>query len=143
AQLELCNRTSYVLYAANAFVLSGNSISTGWTRVRPGVCKIAIPANLGPTTYYVYARTSQAHAGEPRAWGGQTPICVKDTNFAGKNKFAGTACDSDDYFRLPFAAVNTKKMKSWTMTFSESPAIGSMPVAEQAGLERLLHDLGY
>jgi len=52
-------------------------------------------------------------------------------------------CDSDDYFQLPFAAVDTHRQRSWTMTFSESAALATLPQAERAGLKRLLLDLGY
>jgi uncharacterized membrane protein len=142
AALKLCNRTSYVVYAATAYASNADAVTQGWTRIVPGSCRIAIVHDLDAQDYYVYARSSLAHSGASRAWGGDTPFCVKDTNFAANTPLAVRRCPSDDLFDLPFARVNTHRMKSWTMTFSETPDIGSMSDATRAGLKRLLKDNG-
>ncbi|MEJ1967496.1 MAG: DUF1036 domain-containing protein [Rhizomicrobium sp.] len=143
AALNLCNRTSYVLYAATGTQMNTNVASQGWARVAPGGCKTVIPRDLTAPAYYVFARSSQAHAGPSRAWGGGANVCVKDTNFATLNPFASSSCVTDDFFQLPFAAVDIHHMRSWTMTLSETPALASLPQAQLAGLKRLLRDLGY
>lgn len=45
-------------------------------------------------------------------------------------------------FKLPFAAIATHHMRSWTATFREKPDYDSMKSAERAGLKRLLVDIG-
>ena len=143
AAMTVCNRTSYVLYAATAAAVNGNALSQGWSRVAPGGCRVVLPADLTASTYYLYARSSQAHTGTARAWGGSNDICVKDTNFTAVNPLSAPRCQTDDFFQLPFAAIDTHRLKSWTATLSEAPAIATLPQAQLAGLKRLLHDVGY
>src|SRR6202000_2780937 len=81
AALNLCNRTSYVLYAATAAVTPPASEARGWTRIVPGDCSAARPEALTAPNIMVYARSGLGHSGPPRAWGGNFPVCVKDTDF--------------------------------------------------------------
>ena len=144
AAMTVCNRTSYVLYTATGAAAPANSAQAqGWQRVVPGACRIVLPGDLTASAYYLYARTSQAHSGLARAWGGDVSICVKDTNFSAKSPLSDSRCPSDDFFQLPFALVDTHHLKSWTATFSESAAIATLPQAGTAGLKRLLRDIGY
>ncbi|MBL6852591.1 MAG: DUF1036 domain-containing protein [Alphaproteobacteria bacterium] len=143
ASMKVCNRTSYVLYTATASDAHSGINSQGWARVAPGDCRVALPADLSAPAYYIYARTSRAHSGAARAWGGDKPICVKDTNFATQNAFSARDCLSDDFYQLPFALVDTHHLRSWTTTFSESPALATLQQAQIAGFKRLLQDLGY
>jgi uncharacterized membrane protein len=143
AAMTVCNRTSYVIYAATAAAVKGEALSQGWSRVVPGACKTVLPGDLTASTYYLYARSSQAHSGAARAWGGAVDICVKDTNFTARNPLSTSNCQTDDFFQVPFAVVDTHHLKSWTATFSESAALATLPQAQLAGLKRLLHDAGY
>jgi uncharacterized membrane protein len=141
AGLKLCNRTSYVLYAATGYLKGVNAVTQGWYRMLPGTCQPTIREALTARGYFVYARTSLAHSGPSRVWGGQQKLCVKDANFALSTP-AATRCPSDDTFELPFAGVDTKRQKSWAMTFDDAPAFATLQDAERAGLKRLLRDQG-
>ncbi|MEI9990749.1 MAG: DUF1036 domain-containing protein [Rhizomicrobium sp.] len=143
AALTLCNRTSYVLYAATGTTVNGGVATQGWSRVAPGICEAVLPGDLTAPAYYLYARSSQAHSGPQRAWGGNVNICVKDTNFTNRDTINPAQCATDDFFGLPFATVDTHHLKSWTATFSETPQLTSLPQAQLAGLKRLLRDAGY
>jgi uncharacterized membrane protein len=142
AQLKLCNRTSYILYAASGYAQGINAMTQGWTRLVPGTCQYAIKERLGPHGYFVYARSSLGHAGQMRAWGGGQKLCVKDADFTLTAPIAAQRCLADDTFDRPFAGVDTHRAKSWAMTFDETPAFKSMKEAEAAGLKRLLKDEG-
>lgn len=139
AALTLCNRTSYVLYAAAASLLVPDVAVQGWTRVAPGACEQALKGDLTAQAYYVYARTSRAHSAAPRAWSGQINLCVKDASFTLRLPF-GARCPTDGY-ELAFAPIETHHMRSWTTTFRETPDFPSMTAAERAGLTRLLGDV--
>lgn len=141
AALKLCNRTSYVLYAATGYAQGINAVTQGWSRILPGACQMAIREPLSAHGYFAYARTSLAHSGISRAWGGSQSLCVKDADFALKTPLAAR-CPADDTFALPFAGVDTHRQKSWAMTFDDSPALRSLQDAERAGLKRLLRDIG-
>jgi len=138
ASLNLCNRTSYVLYAAMAAETGASVAVKGWTRLAPGECRSAIAGDLVASAYYIHARTSLAHAGPPRAWGGTSSFCAREGDFALSTTPTAT-CD-DDSFPLAFAQIDTHHMRSWTMTLTESPAIKTLTDARLAGLKRLLHD---
>jgi len=142
ASLKLCNRTSYVLYAATVSASASDALVQGWTRVVPGECNIALKGDLAAPAYYLYARGSPAHSGPPRAWGGSSEFCVKDTDFSLRQALLSTVCLSPDMFKLPFAALTTHHMRSWTATFRETPDYDSMQSAGRAGLKRLLADTG-
>lgn len=140
ASLTLCNRTSYVLYAATASLSLPDVVLQGWTRLAPGACELALKGDLSAEATYVYARTSRAHSAAPRAWSGQVNLCVKDSSFALRQPF-GARCPADGY-ELAFAQIDTHHMRSWTTTFRETPDLPSMLAAERAGLKRLLGDTG-
>ncbi len=140
ASLKLCNRTSYVIYAATGQLSGSDMISQGWTRIAPGACEDVIKSDLTAQSYYLYGRSSRAHSGEPRAWNGAINLCVRDTNFQFRVPF-GARCPDAGY-ELPFAQINTHHMRTWTATFREQPDLASMQAAERAGLKRLLGDIG-
>jgi uncharacterized membrane protein len=142
ASLRLCNRTSYVIYAATAAVTAGGTDVKGWTRVASGACEVSIPGDLIAQAYYLYARSGRAHSGAPRAWSGQTNLCVKDRDFALRLPLGIPRCEAPDTYELPFAAIQTHHMRTWTATLRESPDFASMPAAERAGVKRLLGDIG-
>jgi uncharacterized membrane protein len=142
ADLKLCNRTSYVLQAATATIRNTDSLTQGWIRIVPGDCAIAIKGPLA-ASYLVYARSSLAHAGPERAWGGSFPVCVKDGDFVLHQAVTQPYCTAPDTFALPFAPVNFKNGRDWTMNFDETPALASLITAQLAGVKRLLGDNGY
>lgn len=143
AALQLCNQTSYVLYAATGTQKNAEVATKGWLRVVPGACEIALSEALTADAYYLYARTSQAHAGSPRAWAGQTSLCAKDPNFSLRNPLGSRFCPSDDSFPLAFSRVDNNHLSAWTVTLTEQASITSLNAARQAGISRLLSDIGY
>jgi len=142
AALTLCNRTSYILYAATSAIQSPGSDTRGWTRIAPGECEITRKEPLTAEGYLVHARTSIAHSGPARSWGGAYPACVKDANFAIRQTVTQPYCSAEDTFALPFAALNNRGKSVWTMNFDEQPVM-SLSEAQLAGVKRLLADNGY
>lgn len=140
AALKACNRTSYVLYAAAAALKMPDVEARGWTRIIPGACAEVLPGDLSADGYYLYARSSRAHGGAPRAWSGPVSACVKDKDFAAKSAF-GARCPEGSY-ELGFAQIDTHHMRDWNATFRETPDLPDMPSAERLGLKRLLSDSG-
>ena len=146
AALNLCNRTSYILYAATATLDAAKQAQVrGWSRIVPGECVAAIstPLSRQPPgkTYLVHARSALAHSGPSRAWGGTHDLCVRGGNFTLAQK-AGAPC-TDGAYPLGFAVVNTEGLPDWTMTFDQQPPIATLQNAQLAGVRRLLGDNGY
>ena len=142
AALTLCNRTSYILYAATSGIQSPRSQTQGWTRITPGECQLARKEPLTAETYLVHARSSLAHSGPARAWGGAFPVCVKDADFSIKQGMTQPTCTAEDTFALPFARLDNRGKSIWTMNFDERPAMRAAE-AQLAGVKRLLADNGY
>ena len=143
AALKLCNRTSYILYAATSSVVSPGSTTHGWVRVAPGDCQTALPEKLTAQAYLVYARTSLAYSGPQRAWGGNFPSCVKEGDFTLHQGVTAPYCTGGTVFSVPFAAIDTHGRPDWTMTFDDQPAFPTLEAAQLAGAKRLLKDNGY
>ena len=143
ADLKLCNRTSYIVYAATAQTNSGMRQTRGWTRIVPGDCQTAIKGSLSPQGVAVYARSALAHSGLPRAWGGKVSACVRDANFALSQSVTTPNCAAPDSFSMPFAAISTDGRNDFTMHFDEQPALTTLIAAQLAGVKRLLKDNGY
>jgi uncharacterized membrane protein len=139
----LCNRSSYILYAASVAITGPQSEARGWTRVVPGDCQEARREPLTARNYLIYARSGLSYSGPARAWGGNFPVCVKDTDFVSRQAAMQPYCPGDDMFALPFAALDTKAKPNWTMNFDEAPAYPSLLAAQLAGVKRLLSDIGY
>jgi uncharacterized membrane protein len=139
----ICNKTSYVLYGAVAAETTKEVVTKGWTRVLPGSCETALKGALKAPAYYTYARSSNAHQGPARAWGGEVQLCAKAENFSLHMARGAAACPDVDSFTLPFAASDTHGQDNWTSIFTESAAIPTMEDAATAGLQRLLADNGY
>jgi uncharacterized membrane protein len=143
ASYIVCNKTSYVLYAAVGVQAEKNITTRGWTRVIPGVCEAALKGKLSAGPYYIYARSANAHKGPARAWGGQSELCASAGNFTLKRARGAAACTGEDSFTLPFALADTDAQETWTSIFTESDKLPTMEDASTAGLQRLLADNGY
>ena len=118
----------------------GRSIQVqGWTRLRPGECRVAVGAPLARGTHYLYARTSSAHRGGRRQWAGDARLCVDPTSHFGSR----TRRDAPTrYEERRFRRVQINKRDTWRTSFSEATQY-SQSRARQLGLQRLLEDSGY
>lgn len=143
AALQLCNQTSYVIYAATGEQQSSQILTRGWTRIVPGNCANAIAVPLKAASYFVSARSAHAQGAAPRIWGGQFQFCVQNSNFSLTTQVTNAGCNAPGTFQAPFAPIATNGASSWTMTFTEQPALATPDDARAAGLRRLLNDLGY
>ena len=108
--LNLCNKTSYLVWAAIGFPAGEEDMSSGWIRVEPGQCAKAIKGKLGPGPYYVYAEAADAkgatvkQAGRLLVWSGSETFCVKTTRFEIKGR---DTCTVRGYDERRFMRVDT------------------------------------
>ncbi|MEZ5995027.1 MAG: DUF1036 domain-containing protein [Hyphomonadaceae bacterium] len=136
---QICNETTYVLEAATGRP-DGRTIQVqGWTRLRPGECRLAVNAPLARGTHYLYARTSSAHRGGRRQWTGDARLCVDPTD---QFQIENPPRCVDTYEERRFRRVQINKRDSWRTVFSEDTPY-SQARARQLGLQRLLEDAGY
>jgi uncharacterized membrane protein len=135
----LCNRTGYILEAATARPERSSAIVEGWLRLRPGECRIALPAPLEPGPYLVYARSSDAHRGGRREWAGTVPFCVDPLgSFSAESP---PSCASMGLESRKFQPVLIERRNRWRTDFNETQAF-TLEQARIAGQQRLLNDIG-
>lgn len=143
AALKICNRTSYIVYAASGTQTKTALETNGWTRITPGACTALVDGRLKNASYYIYAQSSRAHSGLSRAWGGNVFLCVAHGRFQLRRPGLSAGCPPDQGFAVGFAAVKTHHKADWTETLTETDEIATLEQARLAGLQRLLADNGY
>lgn len=137
---QVCNETSYVLETASGRPDGRAILVQGWVRLRPGECRLAVAAPLARGTHYLYARTSAAHRGGRRQWGGDATLCVDPTSsFAIENP---PHCANMGLEERRFRRVQINKRDTWRTSFAEANPY-TLARARAAGLQRLLQDAGY
>lgn len=138
---ELCNQTSFILEAATGQPEGKGVIVQGWTRLRPGECKVSLQGPLKPGIDFVFARSSSAHRGGQRVWNGDVNLCVDPNGSFSVDSPA--LCSSMGLAQRGFQAIKIDKRTGWTTTFRETNYFDRPGQSAQlAGLERLLIDAG-
>lgn len=136
---QVCNQTSYVIYLALGIPEADQVRSEGWTRLRPGQCRIVLPAPFSKRPYFAYGYSSPVHGGGLHQWGGRTGFCVKlKDNFSIDGK---GACIGPEYQMRRFNVIDVHPPDGGKTILSEPAEYGSR--AELAGIQRLLRDNGY
>jgi uncharacterized membrane protein len=137
---SLCNQSSYIVEVATGRPEGKAVLVSGWLRLRPGECRLAANAPLTRGVHYTFARTSDAHRGGRRQWGGGSHLCVDPQNsFAIENP---PSCQQMGLEERAFRDIRINKRESWRTIFSEAEPY-SLSAARAAGIQRLLADAGY
>lgn len=136
---SLCNETSYVIEAAIGRPEGGAIVVEGWKKLRPGSCTKALDAPLTPGVHFLYGRTSDAHRGGSRSWGGPHDLCIDPLG-----SFSVETLDDCSIMGLDekgFRPVLVEKSGAWSTSFTETNGY-SLQKASAAGVQRLLDDAG-
>ncbi len=135
----LCNRTSYVLEAAVGYPEGSGITVEGWTRLNPGACDIALEGPLQTQVHYLNARTSSAHLGGGREWGGRFDLCVDPTGTISLE--SPPDCSAMGLETQGFRPVNISGAEGWMNELTEVEN-WTEEQARNAGLQRLLDEAG-
>ena len=81
ADLQLCNRMSYVVEAAIGIEDKGAAATRGWFRIDPGACRTVMQGEVQAETLYVHARALAVYGASPLPHGGHADLCVANENF--------------------------------------------------------------
>jgi len=136
---SLCNQTSFVIEAAIGRPDGASTVVEGWTKLRPGSCETVLSGPLTPGIHYLSGRTSDAHRGGSKAWGGDQRLCVDSLgSFSVENlaDCAGMGLDA-----MGFKPVLIENRTKWRNDFTETDDF-SLNTARAAGIQRLLEDAG-
>ena len=133
----LCNQTSFIVEAATARPVGQSVIVDGWTKLRPGACALAVEGPLATDVHFLYARSSTAHRGGARNWGGDRKLCVDTTSsFSIESPPDCAAMGLDE---RNFRPVLIERASRWRTNLRETETY-DLSRARQAGVQRLLKD---
>lgn len=136
---QLCNQTSYIIEAATGRYEAQGIVVDGWTRLRPGACNYALRGPLKPGIHYLFGRSSTAHRGGRKLWGGETGLCIDPTGSFSVDTIPD--CNSMGLEARQFRPVLIENARSWRTSFTETEK-RTLEQASAAGVQRLLDDAG-
>jgi uncharacterized membrane protein len=140
ADLQLCNKTSYVLDLALALEEKGAAATRGWFRVDPGSCRTVLQGALQAEKVYVHARALPVYGAPPLPVAGHADFCVADGNFV----MAGAACQTRSGQRLVrFSLIKPSESERGMSANIAEEADYEPEQARLAAIQRLLVIAGY
>jgi uncharacterized membrane protein len=141
ADLQLCNKTSYVLDLALGLEEKGAAATRGWFRVDPGACKTVLQGTPQADDVYVHARALAAYGPSPLPQAGHADFCIADGNFV---IAAAKTCQTRTGQRLVrFSQIKPSESDQGLTAYLGEEADYDPAQARLAGIQRLLVVAGY
>src|ERR1041384_7114058 len=136
ADLQFCNKTSYVLDLALGLEEKGAAATRGWFRVEPGQCKSVMQGTPEAEKVYVHTRAPPAYGPSPLPQAGHADFCIADGNFI---IAAAKACNSRSGQRLMrFSEIKPAQTEQGLTAYLGEEADYDPAQARLAGIQRLL-----
>jgi uncharacterized membrane protein len=140
ADLQLCNRTSYVVEAAIGIEDKGAAATRGWFRVDPGQCRPVMQGTVEAERVYVHARALPVYGASPMAQAGHVDLCIAEGTFL----IAGARlCGKPDQRLVRFTEVRPTATEQGLVLSLAEEADYTPEQARLAGIQRLLVIAGY
>ena len=136
---SVCNETSFIIEAATAHYEGQGLVVEGWTRLRPGACEVVLQGPLNPGLHFLYGRSSSAHRGGRRVWGGEYTLCVDPTGSFSVETLPD--CTVMGLEARDFRPVLIENRTRWRTSFTETETL-TLQQASAAGVQRLLENAG-
>src|SRR4051794_29632619 len=141
ADLQFCNKTSYVLDLALALEEKDAAATRGWFRVDPGQCKSVLQGAITADKVFVHARALSAYGPSPLPQAGHADFCITDGNFT---IAAAKSCQSRAGQRLArFSQIKPSENEQGLTAYLGEEADYDPAQARLAGIQRLLVIAGY
>jgi uncharacterized membrane protein len=140
ADLELCNRTSFVIEAALGIEDQGVAATRGWFRVEPGSCRSVMRGEITADRLFVHARTLPIYGAVKPLHSSAAELCVSEGDFliAGARR-----CSGDKQRLVPFGEMRPSPSDNGTAVYVAEPADYGPEQARLAAIQRLLSIAGY
>ncbi len=139
ADLQICNRMSYVAETAIAVQERGAATSRGWFRVDPGQCRSVLQGVLTADEIFIYTRVNPVYGPTPVAQTGDVDFCVADGNFVS----GGARNCRSGQRSVRFSAVKPSDNGQGPTVMLAEAAEYDDTQARDAGIQRLLVAAGY
>jgi len=141
ADLQFCNKTSYVLDLALGLEEKGAAATRGWFRVDPGQCKSVLQGTPEAEKIYLHARALSVYGPSPLPQTGHADFCIADANFI---IAAAKTCHSRSGQRLVrFSQIKPSETEQSLTAYLGEEADYDPAQAKLAGVQRLLVIAGY
>jgi uncharacterized membrane protein len=140
ADLQICNRTSFVAETALGVETKGVAATRGWFRVDPGQCRTVLRGTPDADRLLVHARALPLYGAVRPLTAAQTQLCAGDGDFliAGARR-----CTKPGERLLPFAEVKPRESEGGLALQIAEPADYGVDQARLAAIQRLLALAGY
>jgi uncharacterized membrane protein len=140
ADLEICNRTSFVIEAAIGVETKGAAATRGWFRVDPGACRSVLRGDVSADHLYLHARALPLYGTMRPLSASHINLCTGSGDFliAGARK-----CGKAEERLLPFAEVRPSKSGKNASVFIAESAGYEAEQARIAAIQRLLTLAGF
>lgn len=140
ADLELCNRTSFVVDAALGIEEQKVAATRGWFRVDPGTCRTVMRGDPSFSRLFVHVRPLPVYGRVEPLHGSETQLCVGEVEFL----IAGArACKGENERLVPFGEMQPDASEQGRAVYITEPADYSPEQARLAAIQRLLTLAGY
>jgi uncharacterized membrane protein len=140
ADLQLCNRTSYVVETAIGIEDKGAAATRGWFRLDPGQCLPVMQGNVEAERVYVHARALEVYGVSPMPQVGHAELCIAEDAFL----IAGARqCGGRGQRLARFTEVKPAESSDGLIAALAEEADYEPAQARLAGIQRLLVVAGY
>jgi uncharacterized membrane protein len=140
ADLQLCNRMSYVVHAAVGLEDKGTVTTRGWFRLDPGQCRIVPQVAAQADAYYLHAQTLPLYGAAPVPQAGHVELCVSQEDFTIAQ---ARRCSRPGERLVRFVAVKPSAGEQGLSASFAEEAEYTSDQARDAGIQRLLVIAGY
>jgi uncharacterized membrane protein len=140
ADLQLCNRTSYVVEAAIGIEDRGSAATRGWFHVEPGQCRAVMQGKVEAERVYVHPRALAVYGASPLPQAGHADLCIQEGVFL----VAGARhCTKAGQRLVRFTEVKPTESEQGMIINLAEEADYTPEQARLAGIQRLLVLAGY
>lgn len=140
ADLQLCNRTSFVAETALGVQTQSVYATRGWFRIDPGQCRIVLRGKIEADHIYVHARALPVYGSVKPLTASQIELCTGEKDFL----VAGALrCSKTGERLLPFAEVRPRDVDNISTVQLAEPNDYGADQARLAAIQRLLALAGY
>jgi uncharacterized membrane protein len=139
ADLQLCNRTSYVVETAIGIEIKQNAATRGWFRIDPGQCRVVMQGKVEADRVYVHARALSVYGASPLVPAGHADLCIAEGHFLIPG---ARLCEARQRLARFTEVKPTETEQGLTANLAEE-ADYTAEQARLAGIQRLLVIAGY
>ena len=141
ADLQFCNKTSYVLDLALALEEKDAAATRGWLGSIPARAETVLQGAITADKVYVHARALAAYGPSPLPQVGHADFCIADGNFV---IAAAKTCQTPSGQRLArFSQIKPSRAEPGLTAYLREEADYDPAQARLAGIQRLLVVAGY